>query len=131
VHLVEDIQELELHLVQEDIRGLELLQVQEDIQEQERLQVLEGILAVSLELLEVVILVLVHLVDSQALQVVDTMEQVLQAVDILELVHQELQVVVTLELGPHQVNMEVPQLLRWTPRLPSGSKLWTRIRVAR
>lgn len=128
MHLVEDIQELELHLVQEDIRGLELLQVQEDIQEQERLQVLEGILAVSLELLEVVILVLVHLVDSQ---VVDTMEQVLQAVDILELVHQELQVVVTLELGPHQVNMEVPQLLRWTPRLPSGSKLWTRIRVAR
>jgi len=117
VHLVEDIQELELHLVQEDIQGLELLRAQEDIQEQEHLQVLEDILVVSLELLEVVILGLVH-----------------QVVDILELVHQvdsqELQVVI-LELELHQVNMEEPQLLKWTPRLPSGSKLWTRITVAR
>jgi len=76
-------------------------------------QVLEDILAVSLELLEVVILGLVHLVDSQELQVVDILELVLQAVDILELVDsQELQVVVILELGLHQGNMGVPQLLK-------------------
>jgi len=121
---VEDIQELVLHLELGDTLVLEPLQGQGAIQEQEHLLVQEDILEDNKELLEVDIL---------------EANKELLVVDILE-ANKELLVVGILGLELHLVNLEVElpllanleelQWPKWTPRLPSGSKQWTRITVA-
>jgi len=113
VPLVEGIQELVLHLVQEAIQEQEHLLVQEDILEDNK------------ELLEVDILE-----ANKELLVVDILEannKVLLEEDMgleLPLVNLEVEL-------PHQANLEELQWPKWTPRLPSGSKQWTRITVDR
>ena len=108
-----------LVLHQELVAILELghLLEQEVIQVQGLHLVLEDILGVNLELLEEATLEQEHQASLE-----------LQEVDILELVHL---VVGILVLELHQVNMEGPLLNRWTPRLLSGSKQWIRITVGR
>jgi len=124
VPLVEDIQELVLHLEQEDTLELEPLQVQEAILEQEPLLAQEDILEDNRELL-----VVVTLEDNQELLVVDILEDnkelLVEDIPGLELLLVNLEVELLL-----QANLEELQRPKWTPRWPSGSKQWTRITAA-
>lgn len=139
-----------LHLEQGDILVLEPLQAQEVIQEQEPLLVLVDILEDNRELLEGDILevnnrelLVVDILVLELLQVQEVIQEQVPRqvqVDILE-ANKELLVGDILELVLHLVNLEVelplqanleePPSPKWTPRLPSGSKQWTRITVAR
>jgi len=113
---VGDIQEQELHLVLVDIRELELLQALEDM---EVLGLREVIL--GLELQEVDIL---ELVPHQVILGLELREVVT-----LELEHLEAATLV--QVPHHQVNLEVRQWPRWTPRFSSGSKQLTKIIVGK
>jgi len=139
-----------LHQEQGDILVLEPLQVQVVIQGQEPLLVLVDILEDNRELLEVDILevnnrelLVVDILVLELLQVqevIQEQEPLQVQVDILE-ANKELLVEDILEQELHldnmevehplQVNLEEPPLPKWTLRLPSGSKQWTRITVAR
>lgn len=117
MHQEVDTQVLVLHQELVAILELEHLLEQEVIQVQGLHLVLEDILGVNLGLQEVATLEQEHQASLE-----------LQEVDILELVHL---VVGILVLELHQVNMEVLLFNKWTHRLPSGSKQWIRITVGR
>ena len=112
---VGDIQEQELHLVLVDILELELLQALEDM---EVLGLREVILGLELQEVDILELVPHQVILGLGLQEVDTPElEHLEAATLVQVPH-------------HQVNLEVLQWPRWTPRFSSGSKQLTKITVA-
>jgi len=114
---VGDIQEQELRLVPADILELELLQVLEDILEVLGLR--EVILGLELQEVDILELVPHQVILGLGLQEVDTPElEHLEAATLVQVPH-------------HQVNLEVLQWPRWTPRFSSGSKQLTKITVAK
>jgi len=127
VLLVEDIQGLELLkvLLVEDIQGQVLLQVLEDIQVQEFLQALVEDIQ-GQELLQVL---LVEDIQGRELLVGDTLGPVVLLVgDIPELEHLLVEDIKEQEL----LKADMVELqCKWTLMWPSGSKLLTKITVAK